>query len=171
MISWLAQERFLVMPDPATPADPLCGICDLHANAAELAQHEIWRNDHWLLRHHPQPAPLLGWCLLDSLRHLSGPSQFEPEEAMEWGVVVQNASMLVQSVTGCDRVYAIAFGEGARHLHLHLIPRFADDPRTSAWSVADHYRAVASGEVPAVSNSGLLEAVTQARVIASAWVI
>jgi diadenosine tetraphosphate (Ap4A) HIT family hydrolase len=48
-------------------------------------------------------------------------------------------------VTGCDRVYAIAFGEGARHLHLHLIPRFQADQRSAAWSVADLYRDVETG--------------------------
>ena len=47
---------------------------------------------------------------------------------------------LVKHVSGCDRVYAIAFGEGARHLHLHLIPRCNGIPETEAWAVADLYR-------------------------------
>ena len=103
------------------PAEASCPICALHGNQAELTAHEIWRNDLWLLRHHPRPAPLAGWCLLDSRRHCGGPINFVPEEAQDWGVVVQRASQLVRAVTGCERVYAIAFGEGARHLHLHLI--------------------------------------------------
>ena len=65
------------------------------------------------------------------------------------GGAVQQASQLVRDLTVCDRVYAIAFGEGAQHLHLHLIPRFVADPQTTAWCVADFYRAVAHGDASA----------------------
>lgn len=116
-----------------------------------------------MLRHHPDPAPLPGWFLLDSVRHLGGPADFNPEEAAAWGTAVQHASSLVRELTGCDRVYAIAFGEGAPHLHLHLIPRFAHDPHTSAWLVADHYRAVVAGERPAANPADVAELVQLAR--------
>jgi diadenosine tetraphosphate (Ap4A) HIT family hydrolase len=76
---------------------------------------------------------------------------------------VRYASALLKELTGCDRVYAIAFGEGAPHLHLHLIPRFAGDPRTTAWLVADHYRAVAAGERAAASSAQVAEMVMRAR--------
>ena len=103
-------------------SDSSCAICSLHRNLSHLAEHELWRSDRWLLRHHPQPSPLVGWCLLDSWRHLGGPIDFAPAEAREWGLIVQQAAQLVKADSDCDRVYAIAFGEGARHLHLHLIP-------------------------------------------------
>jgi diadenosine tetraphosphate (Ap4A) HIT family hydrolase len=70
---------------------------------------------------------------------------------------------MVQQITGCDRVYAIAFGEGAPHLHLHLIPRFADDPATSAWLVADHYRAVQACQREAAPAAQVQEIVELAR--------
>ena len=111
---------------------------------------------------------MAGWCLLDSRRHCGGPINFAPEEAQDWGVVVQRASQLVRAVTGCERVYAIAFGEGARHLHLHLIPRSADDPRTSAWKIADLYRDVEAGTVNAASADCVNEWVLRARDLASA---
>ena len=131
-----------------------CAICELHSNVELLREVEIWRNRHWLLRHHPHPSPLLGWCLLDARRHLAGAVDFLDDEAAEWGTVVQQASKLVQKVSGCDRVYLIAFGEGARHLHLHLIPRFQEDQRSAAWSVADLYRDVENGrELPAQFKS------------------
>ena len=47
---------------------------------------------------------------------------------------------MVKNLTGCDRVYTISFGEAVRHLHLHLIPRFANDSSTESWLVADKYR-------------------------------
>lgn len=128
----------------------LCAICRLHADRSSLSSSLIWEGAHWLLRHHPSPSPLVGWCLLDAKRHLGGPIDFSEGEAGEWGGMVQRASSLVRQVSGCDRVYAIAFGEGAKHLHLHLIPRHAADGRTAAWSVADLYRQVEAGrESPA----------------------
>lgn len=140
-----------------------CGICALHGDAAQLDAIEIWRSQHWLLRHHSLPSALLGWCCLDARRHLSGPIEFSTDEAQEWGFVVQRASQLVRDLTGCDRVYAIAFGEGAHHLHLHLIPRHAKDQQTAAWAVADHYRAVAAGQRLAVESAAVQAWIHQAR--------
>ena len=132
------------MPPASLPTEPTCGICVLHQHSPLLEPMEIWRSEHWLLRHHPHPSPLAGWCLLDARRHCGGPLDFSAVEAAEWGLIVQRASLLVKHVSGCDRVYAIAFGEGARHLHLHLIPRFSGISQTEAWAVADLYRAVQS---------------------------
>ena len=142
-----------------------CGICHLHQDPPSRERFEISRTDLWVLRHHPDPAPLPGWLLLDSLRHCGGPLAFEPREAESWGLAVRDASQMVQKITGCDRVYAIAFGEGAPHLHLHLIPRFADDPATSAWLVADHYRAVQACQREASPAAQVQEMVELARCI------
>ena len=146
----------------ALVAEP-CAICQIHGAVSTQTSYEIGRGALWVLRHHPDPAPLLGWLLLDSARHLHGPADFNPEEAAAWGPAVQHASALVKELTGCDRVYAIAFGEGARHLHLHLIPRFASDPATAAWSVADHYRAVVAGERSPANPGDVAELVVRAR--------
>ena len=140
-----------------------CGICGIHGEASTRGLYEIGRGSLWVLRHHPDPAPLAGWLLLDSCRHLGGPADFTAQEALAWGPAVQWASALVRELTGCDRVYAIAFGEGAPHLHLHLIPRFASDHATAAWSVADHYRAVAAGERAAAPPEQVAELVARAR--------
>ena len=140
-----------------------CPICSLHQDQQMQDRYEIFRNDLWVLRHHPDPAPLLGWFLLDSRRHCSGPIEFTTPEASAWGGAVQQASRLVQRLTQCDRVYAIAFGEGAQHLQLHLIPRVIGDPSTAAWSVADHYRAVDASDCLAADSARLEALVLEAR--------
>ena len=155
-------------PPPVDSIDCLehCAICELHSDVQHLREVEIWRNRHWLLRHHPHPSPLLGWCLLDARRHLAGAIDFLGDEADEWGTVVQQASKLVKTVSGCDRVYLIAFGEGARHLHLHLIPRFQEDQRSAAWSVADLYRDVEAGRQRLVQTENVQEFLVAARLLA-----
>ena len=125
-----------------------CPICALHHDQVSLDCYEIQRSGLWVLRHHPNPAPLPGWMLLDTLRHCAGPVDFTTDEAIGWGIAVQKASQLVQQLTQCDRFYAIAFGEGAQHLHLHLIPRSITENSTKAWAVADHYRTVELNDHP-----------------------
>lgn len=155
---------------PGQPSDEHpCGICRLHGDREAMAHDEILRQDLWLLRHHPRPAPLAGWLLLDSRRHLGGPIDFLPEEAVAFGPMLQRCSELVRTLTGCGRVYAIAFGEGARHLHVHLIPRHGDDPGSEAWRVADLYRAVSAGERAAAPERQVEQLVRQARELTAAW--
>ena len=144
-----------------------CSICGLHADRDRLGSTEIWRDRLWLLRHHDLPSPLSGWCLLDARRHIGGPMDFGADEALQWGAIVQRASQLVKEVSGCERVYAIAFGEGARHLHLHLIPRHPWGARTAAWSVADLYRRVASEQEPAAGQEEVEAFLTKARRLAA----
>lgn len=108
-----------------------CAICQLHANPVAREHYEILRSELWVLRHHPDPAPLPGWLLLDSLRHCSGPLDFSEAEAADWGRAVRDTSRLVKQITGCQRVYAIAFGEGpnificisSRDTWMNRIPR------------------------------------------------
>ena len=144
-----------------------CAICRLHSDPIQISAFEIVRTPLWVLRHHHHPAPMLGWLLLDTLRHCSGPVDFNSDEASRWGGAVQQASQLVRDLTVCDRVYAIAFGEGAQHLHLHLIPRFINDPATAAWSVADLYRAVACGDLQAAGPEAVQALVRHARTVTS----
>ena len=146
-----------------------CAICQLHADPAARQRYEIWRSELWVLRHHPDPAPLVGWLLLDSLRHCSGPVDFSEAEATDWGRAVRDASHLVKQITGCDRVYAIAFGEGAQHLHLHLIPRFVSQSETKAWSVADLYRQVESRKIESAKETEVFSFIEQARHLTKKW--
>jgi len=144
---------------------PVCDVCLLHNNPAARERWEIGLDDLWLLRHHPDPAPMAGWMLLDAVRHLGGPVEFSQAESADWGRTVQAASHLVRQLTGCERVYAIAFGEGARHLHMHLIPRHGEDGASDAWAVADLYRAVASGRRPAADPAAVADLVAVARTL------
>ena len=145
-----------------------CAICQLHADPAARQRYEIQRSELWVLRHHPDPAPLPGWLLLDSLRHCSGPVDFSEAEASDWGRAVRDASHLVRLITGCQRVYAIAFGEGAQHLHLHLIPRHLDEPASKAWAVADLYRGMDAGDRAASDPASVASLVQRSRSLITA---
>jgi diadenosine tetraphosphate (Ap4A) HIT family hydrolase len=152
-------------------ADPLapCGVCRIHAGFSRSGAGDllIGHCGPWLLRHHPLPAPLPGWLLLDSRRHVGGPALFDDEECRSLGPMLRRASALVRELTGCDRVYAMAFGEGARHFHMHLIPRHGSDPSTESWRVADLYRAVQAGGRPPAAPDQVAALVRRARTLAA----
>ena len=92
---------------------------------------------------------------------------FTVAEASDWGSAVRDASALVKQITGCDRVYAIAFGEGAQHLHLHLIPRHLNEPASKAWAVADLYRAMDRGDRAAADPAAVAAMVQRCRALIS----
>lgn len=120
-----------------------------------------WQSDRWILRHHPAPAPLAGWFQLESARHVQGPAEFTREEAEEFGSVLSACSEAIRRVTGALRVYAIAFGEGAPHLHMHLIPRMSGRDDTAAWKVADWYRRVEADPALAASPEKVLAVISE----------
>ena len=144
-----------------------CAICQLHLDPTAQERYEIQRSELWVLRHHPDPAPLPGWLLLDSRRHCSGPVDFTAAEASDWGCAVRDASDLVKQISGCDRVYAIAFGEGAQHLHLHLIPRHLNEQASKAWAVADLYQDMDCGDRAAADPAAVAEMVQRCRSLIS----
>ena len=142
-----------------------CSICKIHSNLELKNKYEIVATDHWLIRHHPEPYPLNGWLLLDSQRHIQDASKFTHDESLSWGVTVKKATDLVKEITKCDRVYLIAFGEGAPHLHLHLIPRFIHEDQTKAWAIADYYRNITYGNIKHVKANEVKASVEKARKI------
>lgn len=64
------------------PAVTNCGVCQQHNAPEQKLAYEISRGALWVLRHHPDPAPMVGWLLLDARRHLGGAAEFEPAEAI-----------------------------------------------------------------------------------------
>ncbi len=141
----------------------LCDVCRIHEDAAAVQDFEIARDDQWVVRHHAHPSPLVGWTFLCTRRHVQGIADLNDTETAEFGRRMRETSAAVRRITGCDRVYAVAFGQGAPHLHVHLIPRFDADAETKAWAVADHYRAVERGERPAADPGRVRLFVTHMR--------
>jgi diadenosine tetraphosphate (Ap4A) HIT family hydrolase len=93
---------------------------------------------------------------------------FTAVEASDWGRAFCDASKFVKQITGCERVYAIAFGEGAQHLHLHLIPRHLNEPASKAWAIADLYRAMDRGDRAAADPAAVAAMVQRCRSLISA---
>jgi diadenosine tetraphosphate (Ap4A) HIT family hydrolase len=129
-----------------------CTVCGWEATPRVAPELVVAESTLWIVRHHLHPAPLPGWLLLVSRRHVQGAAGFHDREAVDFGQALRDVCDAVVRTTGALRAYAIAFGEGSPHLHVHVVPRREDRPETAAWKVADWYRAVERGEIPAAST-------------------
>jgi diadenosine tetraphosphate (Ap4A) HIT family hydrolase len=103
------------------------------------------------MKPHAAPCPVAGWCVLEVARPVATLDALDEEEARWMGVHLARISRAIRRVTGCERVYVLSFAEVHRQVHLHLVPRHCEDPATTGWAVADHYRAVQQGSSPAVT--------------------
>jgi diadenosine tetraphosphate (Ap4A) HIT family hydrolase len=111
-----------------------------------LAEHVIWENDSWLVRHHSAPYPVAGWLLLQPKRHVQGIAHFSAREVQEYGLIAQAISISLQNTLNVSKVYTIAFGESVSHMHQHFIPRSQEMPSEFlGFGIADLYRGISNG--------------------------
>ena len=125
-----------------------CTVCGWLTPPIPMPSLVVVESERWIVRHHLPPAPIAGWLQLISRRHVQGPAHLDAIEAAEFGVALSMVSRALEAASGALRVYAIAFGEGSQHIHVHLVPRLPARDDTAAWKIADWYRAVERGEVP-----------------------
>ena len=140
-----------------------CAVCAWEARPRPAAELVVAEAEQWIVRHHMHPAPLVGWLQLISRRHVQGPAGFHDREAAEFGLALRDVAKAVVGCTASLRAYAIAFGEGSPHLHVHIVPRYAERPETAAWKVADWYRDVERGAIPAANAERVEQVVIAAR--------
>lgn len=135
-----------------------CVICRMNDPNDELYVDVLAENKLWLVYHwKPEKAPLPGYLMFHSQRHVQGPADFTDEEAANFTFAIRHVSRILREVTGADRIYTIAIGETGPHLHAHLIPRYSDarlkamgiEPKMgTAMGVFDLFRAVSGGQHP-----------------------
>lgn len=68
--------------------------------------------------------------MLVTRRHLEANDELSDDEAIELGLLLQRVSAALKEVTGCIKTYVIQFNESPDHphIHIHVVPRMADQP-------------------------------------------
>ena len=63
-------------------------------------------------------------------RHITAVADMTDAEALELGPLVKAVSAALQEAVGCVKTYVVQFAEHPLHphVHVHVIPRFADQP-------------------------------------------
>lgn len=87
------------------------------------------RRDGWRVAH-DFTSSLEGWLILAPLRHVLSLHELTVAEAAAMGTLLREAAIALRAVTSCEKTYVMLFteAEGFAHLHLHVVPRMADQP-------------------------------------------
>jgi diadenosine tetraphosphate (Ap4A) HIT family hydrolase len=111
---------------------PGCFSCDQQASPCRPVREDVVHTGHWRVAH-AFNSTLPGWLVLLPTRHVTSFAQLSPEAAGELGGLVRRLSIALEAVTGCVKTYLMQFSEaeGFSHLHLHLVPRSADQPEAA----------------------------------------
>jgi diadenosine tetraphosphate (Ap4A) HIT family hydrolase len=106
---------------------PGCFPCDQQAAVDRPLREEVVHTEHWRVAH-AFNSTLPGWLVLLPTQHATAFTDLSPAAADELGGLVRRLSVALQTVTGCVKTYLMQFSEaeGFSHLHLHLVPRAAD---------------------------------------------
>lgn len=109
-----------------------CYTCTLMAQRERGGRplwDDIYRTRFWHVVHAYDSA-LPGWLVLVARRHIEALADLTPEESAELGSLIALVSQALQTVTGCVKTYVIQFAEAAGHphVHVHIVPRMADQP-------------------------------------------
>ncbi|MBI4220250.1 MAG: diadenosine tetraphosphate hydrolase [Chloroflexi bacterium] len=135
----------------------VCAICRQNAGEVAIEGGIVYENSLWLVRHTASPAPLVGWTMFHTQRHVQGPAHFTDQEAQTLGPALRTVCEAIERLTGALRVYVMNFGESTPHMHAHLVPRYQDMPAGVPWSVADLYRAVGQKKEKPADQAKVLE--------------
>ncbi len=106
-----------------------CQPC-LRAQAPDLpAREQVLVTDHWRVAH-AFDSSLPGWLVVLPHEHVASLSELNPDAALELGPLLSRLSGALEQVTGCLKAYVLflAEAEGYAHVHLHVVPRMADQP-------------------------------------------
>lgn len=134
-----------------------CGICRQNAGEVPVEGGIVYENSMWLVRHTASPAPLVGWTMFHTQRHVQGPAHFTDTEARAFGPALRTVCEAIERLTGALRVYVLNFGESTPHMHAHLVPRYQEMPAGVPWSVADLYRSVGQKKSPGADQAKVLD--------------
>lgn len=103
--------------------------CDVLEGRLEAPGGTILRQDGWVVDHSLSPCVLRGWLILKPERHVEHIADLTAGESASLGPLIQKASHAMRSALKCERVYVMSMGEVVRHVHIYLVPRYADMPQ------------------------------------------
>jgi diadenosine tetraphosphate (Ap4A) HIT family hydrolase len=104
-----------------------CFTCDANAGRIAAPGGTIYQDEHWLADH---GVDLLvrGYVVLKPKRHVHEIADLLADEATTLGNALQTVLSAMRAALKTERIYVCSFAETVHHLHLHLLPRYADMP-------------------------------------------
>jgi len=104
-----------------------CFTCEVNAGQRQPPGGTIYEDDFWLADH-GTPALVRGYIVFKPKRHVEDVADLLPDETGTFGIALQRLLGAMRTALKPERVYVCAFAETVRHVHYHLLPRYAGMP-------------------------------------------
>ncbi|GAA1875049.1 HIT family protein [Lapillicoccus jejuensis] len=126
---------------------PGCFCCDQEAAEDLPVRERVHVGDGWRVAH-AFDTSLPGWLVVLPRRHVTAMAELTDDEGAELGVLLVRLGRALSRVTGCTKTYVMQFAEapGFGHVHLHVVPRMADQPEDRRGPAVFGYLGVPEGE-------------------------
>ena len=118
------------MNDPRS-AD--CFICRKHRGEVSIPGGAIYQDDLLYVGHVQLPEGkttcYLGWIIVETKRHVPELADLTDAEVQALGLMVSRVSRALMASEKGEHVYLFLIGDGVRHVHVHVVPRYPGAPR------------------------------------------
>lgn len=84
--------------------------------------YEYFRARYWRIRH-SQDTNILGYCIIEPVRHILDLSEAQNRELAEYGSLLSALMKVQRELLQPARIYTFSLAEAVPHYHLHVIPR------------------------------------------------
>src|SRR3954469_2699206 len=115
-----------------------CSACQEIAGHTRAPGGVIFDDGLWFVSHHTGPYTDPGELILKTRRHCESLAELTASEAAALGRILTDSIGSLERVVVAERIYAVSFNEGGRHVPFLLLPRTADMPRGHV--ISDLYR-------------------------------
>ena len=105
-----------------------CLSCDTLAGRAQTPGGIIYDSAHWIIVMRAKPLLIAGPAFLILKRHCENFNDLTRDELHAMSDTMQLISRAYQPVLHPEKVHFGLYGEGVKHIHLHVLPRTADLP-------------------------------------------
>ena len=124
-----------------------CQTCATTEAEANAPRGSIVTTTHWRAVH-AYDTSLPGWLVLVAREHVTALDALDAEGHAELGTLLGQLSQALRTLTGCEKTYFMQFSEtaGHNHLHVHVVPRMADQPEDREGPEVFGYLGSAEGE-------------------------
>ena len=106
-----------------------CQVCLKHKDLLAHTGPAIFDDGGWLVTHFPKletEKATRGHLLIESKRHLEDLTEMNEQESEALGRLIRDGAALLKKRLGVEHVYCYRINDKTKHLHFHLIPRYAD---------------------------------------------
>jgi diadenosine tetraphosphate (Ap4A) HIT family hydrolase len=105
---------------------PGCISCDILTGKITAPGGVIYENEYWHVDSVVSPVYWRGFLIVKLKRHCEHLAELTSKEAESLGPVVKATCSALGDVLHPEKVYVCSFGDGIKHIHLWVLPRFPE---------------------------------------------